>query len=403
MPVNAHSLFGPSKADAWANCHYSIAGTVAANLPDETPRESSASGTCTHTIAEKIGNGVQPESLLGTVEEVEGFKFKVDQDRLDRALFYTDFVNARPGMKFWEVTVDISGVIGVPDQSGTSDCVVVDLDTQTIEVHDLKDGFNPVSITTLQLVLYLLGAMKEFEYLCEFKHFKVFIHQPRHNLHDEHSYTRDELGMLQVRLFKAAQRNLEVMTLSPNKQLAAAVPGDVQCKWCRIKGSCPPRLAQHQSNITELPVKQRALHLTNEQLAQALKLRPTIEAFFKDVFAEAFERVKNGQEVPGWQLSRGRQGNRAWLVGMEETVADELYEVLEAETWTKSLVSPAEAEKALKRKKAPPELWAKISKDYITRSEAPLSLVPASAGAQAVSLGADVEFENVTANGQDLL
>jgi len=379
----------------WARCAASIALTKAAQLPDEPPSASSACGTFTHSIAESIGNGAAEESQVGRVEVVEGFTLTADQDRVDRALSYIDFVRARAGVKFFEVRVDISHVIGIEGESGTADCVICDTDSQTLEVHDYKDGYGFVDVNTYQLVLYLLGALKEFDYLGPFTRFRVWIHQPRLNRHDSREYTREELGDLQLKLYKAAQRSIEVESLSPNKQLAAATPGKIQCKWCRIRGTCPARA---QAFERSLPVPQRALTLTDEQLGAILAKRPEIEAFFKDVAAEALSRAKEGRTIPGWQISTGRAGNRAWAPAMETIIEETLYEVLEHRAYDKTLISPAEAEKRLRKANAP-ETWAQVE-EYITRAPASVTLVPAASG-KVVLVAQAVEFEDISAN--DLL
>lgn len=397
--AGTHSKYSPSKADMWGNCYAALTLIDRANLPPEKTNEHGASGTFTHSIAERLNKDVMldPQSFLGVVEEHYGFTFKCDQDRIDRALFFVDYIRDRSTasrMEFFEITIDHSHVVGIEGQTGTADCVVADLATHTLEVHDLKDGQGAVPITTLQLVVYMLAAMKEFSYLDTFLEFKVFIHQPRLNVHDEYSYTRDQLGDVALKLYKAARRSEEVATLSEAKIIAAATPGELQCKWCRVRGSCPARAAKVQQSIEHVRAFPRALSLTNEQLAEALSWRAKIEAWFDDAYGEATRRAIDGQEIPGWQLSEGRKGNRKWLLASEETVSDELFEHLGNDTYTKKLISPAEAEKALRRAKAPAETWAKLQ-DFIERSDASIVLVPAADGKPIVQVGA-VEFQDIS-------
>jgi hypothetical protein len=84
--------------------------------------------------------------------------------------------------------------------------------------------------------------------------------------------------------------------------------------------------------------------LTDEQLAEALKVRPVIEAWLNAVVTLVKQRLSTGDQFPGWKLVEGR-ANRAWID--EEDAAKELEWLVGDKAFVRKLITPAQAEKAL--------------------------------------------------------
>lgn len=389
-----HAKFAPSKAAVWANCTGAIALAEAANLPPDEASEHAASGTLTHTISHDIlDDGILSDDLCpGKTVTVEGFKFTIDEDRIDRAMVYCRAVLARGGVQFYEQNMK-----SLP-WPGTGDAVIARLDEHALEAHDLKDGNGIVyAKDNEQLICYLLLAWKDFGYLDDFKIFRGFIHQPKKGWTDWVEYTLEEMEAWLAKFTKAYQLGADLVGASAAKIKAALVPGG-HCEkgWCRMRGNCAARnkgMAELFPDMTAQPAG-----VSDVQLGELLSKRAAIEAYFNDLFAEALNRarVAGVATVPGWRLAEGRQGPRKWV---DDTAAgDALYEELMADAYERSVISPTTAEKKLKKLKKP-ELWASLQSN-ISRSEGQITLVPDLDLRPSITLDIP-EFQNVA--GSDLL
>lgn len=386
-----HSVFAPSKSSVWANCYGALALLAAANLPDEQTNIHAASGTLTHKCAERMFGGDMPK--IGEKHNIEGFDFVVDEDRIERAAHYVNAVRARGGMQFYEQKMS-----SLP-WPGTGDVVIIQLEEQALEAHDLKDGNGIVFANCEQLICYLLLAWKEFDLMCDFQTFRGYIHQPKKQWADQVTYTRAEMEAHLERLTRAYRRGADLIGETPNRINAALTPGE-HCEkgWCRMRGTCSARRREAVRDVELLPAT--ATELNDADLGALLAKRAGIEAFFNSLFAEAFNRAKAGAKIPGWKLSTGREGNRAWTKGEkdEEKIGELLYEAIEVDAYEKSLISPTTAQKKLKKHV---DTWQNLQQ-YIHRSPAQPTLVPEADGRLAISMDVP-EFENVFETGADLL
>lgn len=384
-------LLQPSKAPIWANCHGMVAATI--DLPPEPPSEHAASGTLTHKMGELLcrdeGAGC-PEWIysVGSVHTVEGFKFKIDADRIERAETYANRVLAVGGMQFYECRLSLAWT-GVPDQFGSSDAVIALIEQRQLESHDLKDGSRQVlAKDNDQLITYVISAWKEYSYLADFQTFKVAIHQPKINWYDEHTYTKAEIVEHEKRLARAGQRSVEVISLSAPKQAAALNPGPwCEKGWCRVRGSCPARTGKMVAELPDTSVLPTSL--TVQQMGDILKRRSDIEGWFSSLAGAALALAMNGTTVPGWKLVQGRAGNRKWKD--EEAVGELVYEAIQAEAYTRQLISPAAAEKKLKKHGS---TWA-VLQEYIEKPPGAPSLVQEADGRGALQLNVP-EFQDLT-------
>lgn len=391
-----HAKFAPSKASVWGTCTGAIALLEAANLPPEEPNEHAASGTLTHTISHDIlEDGILSDDLCpGKTVTVEGFKFTIDEERIERAMVYCRAVLARGGVQFYE-----QNMTSLP-WPGTGDAVIARLDEHALEAHDLKDGNGIVyAKDNEQLICYLLLAWKDFGYLDDFQIFRGFIHQPKKGWSDWVEYTRAEMEEWLVKLTKAYQLGSDLIGASANKIKAALVPGG-HCEkgWCRMRGNCAARnkgMAELFPDMTALPAG-----VSDVQLAELLSKRAAITAYFNDLFAEALNRarVAGVSTVPGYKLAQGKQGPRQWVD--ENAAGEALYEELTADAYERTVISPTTAEKKCKKLKLP-DLWASLQSN-IVRSEGQITLVPDTDPRVPVSLDVP-EFENATLTGSDLL
>ena len=391
--AGTHSRFGMSKAAVWSNCKGALALIEAAKLPPETPTIHAASGTCTHSLAERYAKGQDILQLIGTKETHDGHEIRVDMDRVSRAIEYVDAVKARGGEQLFENKLSTSPVVLVDEQFSTADAIVMHFDTLTLEVHDLKDGNGLVSaVDNEQLIGYLLAAMYAMEelFMVKFENFLGAIHQPKIDWYSEHTYTRAKLLEWQEKFRASARRGSDLIGESANRIDAALTPGD----WCE-KGWCPARSwckARERAVVAQFPdlTLPIAPMLTNEQLGQLLAKRKLIEDAFESWAMEAWVRASRGEHIPGQKMVQGRQGPRKWS-GDETAISDKLFEDLEHATWERTLISPTTAEKLLKKKH--PMTWESLQAN-IVREPGKMTLVPDIDNRTPLSLAA-AEFGSV--------
>ena len=107
--------------------------------------------------------------------------------------------------------------------------------------------------------------------------------------------------------------------------------------------------------------------LTDKELKVILDNAKLIKSWLDAVESHVFDKLNDGQDFDGYKLVEGRS-TRAWL--NEDTAAQVLLKSgLEPDTlYTKKLISPAQAEKVLKKDKT-------ILSELISKSEGKPTLV----------------------------
>ena len=134
-----------------------------------------------------------------------------------------------------------------------------------------------------------------------------------------------------------------------NAVAAAQIPdaprytGD-HCRWCAAKPVCP-----EQTGAVERAIKAQIAALPIDQIGQYLAKADMIEAWISDLRALALQVLESGAAVPGYKLV-AKRATRKWAD--EGAARAALLERLpESEVMESSLISPAQAEKKLKKLK----------------------------------------------------
>jgi hypothetical protein len=103
-------------------------------------------------------------------------------------------------------------------------------------------------------------------------------------------------------------------------------------------------------------------------MSELLQSADLLELWLKDIRALAHQVLDKGGKVPGYKLV-AKRATRQWVD--EKTAAEMLEEVLDTDAYKTELLSPAAAEKLLKKKgvELPKELVVSISSGNTMASE----------------------------------
>jgi hypothetical protein len=115
------------------------------------------------------------------------------------------------------------------------------------------------------------------------------------------------------------------------------------CRWCAAKPICP-----QMTGAVDRAIKQQIVNLDVDTLAQHLHTADLLEGWIKDLRALAFGLLEQGATVPGYKLVQ-KQARRQWVD--PTAAAPWLISQGVDEVFTQELISPAQAEKVLKKRK----------------------------------------------------
>jgi len=233
---------------------------------------------------------------------------------------------------------------------GTADVLIYSKDE--LVVFDLKGGYVDVEIQdNYQLILYAIGAVAHFEDAMDIPpidNIKLVIHQPRSGGAKVLDVPRSMLDAWSEFLKNAAHE-----ALLPNAPLRAS---DEACKWCPGLGRCPAAAERANELARNTDWPEVAESITEEQLVQLLHRGQFIRKFLDAAEDYAVGRLANGYQLPGFKLVASKK-HRKWK---DETKAGATLVTLMGNdaVWTKKLVTPAQAEKLVKKFKIPDKVAA---------------------------------------------
>lgn len=122
---------------------------------------------------------------------------------------------------------------------------------------------------------------------------------------------------------------------------APLAKGD-HCRWCAAKPICP-----QMTGAVDRALKQQLINLDVDALGQYLHNAELLEEWIKDLRALAFGMLEKGVAVPGYKLVN-KQARRQWV---DEDAAAKALIALDVDPFKQEIISPAVAEKLLKKSK----------------------------------------------------
>lgn len=384
-----HSTLGPSSWDRWIRCPASVRETEKALERfggREPARYEAAEGTVFHELVSYcLEWGLEPENFRGGYLDQEGFRIYYDDEMFESARIGLEFVRsieAQPGVElFIEKRVDISPYT-LPGQFGTSDVILVNRKQRWVIIFDWKYGKEPVyAFENYQLSGYALGAWttilsKLFGGDPQGIDVSLIIEQPRvPGAGGEWKTT-----MTRLLEFGRHAKRQAILTQSANPPYN---PGPKQCRWCLGRDSCGALAKWHLENlgldfdsldslIEDGDVPALPEELTPERRSYLLSVRPLINQWFDALHASAYHDAVTTGIVPGMKLVLGRRPSREFAENRLHIAAARLVALLgEGRAFTKKLISPAQAEKALGKRVFEREL-----KRFVVQGEPSPILVP---------------------------
>lgn len=303
-----HALLSASGAHKWLHCPPS------ARLEETLPESSSdyaEEGRLAHAIGElklrKHFTPMGPRKYSGELKALQAkphYTAEMDGHTAAYLEFVQSVVHSFPATPHvaLERRLDYSHV--APEGFGTGDCIVIG--SGILHVIDLKYGKGvPVSAEeNPQMMLYALGALKEYAMLYPVNEVRMSIVQPR--LGEPSTWAigvAELLGWAEHVARPAAQLAFEGK--------GEYCPGD-WCRFCRAKAKCRTRNDEYTATVTALEAfaEARPPLITNEELGAILRRAVPIAAWVKDLQEFALAAILNGEAVPGWKAIEGRSNRQ---------------------------------------------------------------------------------------------
>jgi hypothetical protein len=386
-----------------------------AKYPPKPSGPAAIDGTHDHFLLEtSINEYKDPTHYIGrTLKDHEG-EFTVDAERAERVQFAVNYIEERAielncDKIIAEQKVDPKSLLGRDDLKGTVDVTLVTPDI--VEIIDYKGGMNATDARE-QLEQYAVGVMSGMRDRGETipQNWVLTVIQPKLRFKGMSGIIHRE-----VTLSELAQigETIKQQAAATDADDAPLVPGEVQCKYCAHAGACSAKAASVMdktgfkfkdltASVTDQAADKEPTTMTDKQLVEILEAAPMLRQMIEGAEAEALRRLEAGNNIDGIKAVRGR-GSRGWAVANDDEMADKLkrFGLPKDVIWTTKLISVAQAEKAVWKKRDGTKVQLTdrqlktLKSEYTKTTEGKLTVVVASDPRPAVILTAPL-FSAVT-------
>ena len=326
----AHSkIVGGSTAKRVINCPGSVA---LCNAAPEKPSSSYAEeGTLLHnTIAEWLADGKKPIANDILTQDLIDDKYSVALELLNE-------VDPEFGMDY-AVEVEVGFGDFIPDVFGSCD-LLGRLDNRAI-VLDWKFGNGVIveAIENEQLMFYAAAAMRTEKAQWAFKdvqEVELIIIQP----------PMIKRWVTTVERIKAFEQQL-LSAVNAAAKIDAPLREGSHCKWCAAKPTCPL-----MTGAVDRALKVKIDAIDAPTINAYLENAEILEEWIKDLRALAFTMLESGRDLPSYKLV-AKRATRKWSDEVEAKKALLATGLTESDVMV-GFISPAQAEKKLKKLKQP--------------------------------------------------
>jgi hypothetical protein len=332
--VVQHSrVVGGSTAKRVISCPGSVA--LCAKMPPKPSSKYADEGTLLHNVMDLILTTDQtPESFAGM--EYEGIKLTQEliDEKVYPALRALDDIDPNKEMEYaTETRVGfgdfLPGVFGSTDVLGRIGRRAIILDWKFGSGIAVDADSNP------QLMFYAAAAMRTPEAQWVFDgvdEIECIIVQPP-------SVKRWVTTTKRIKQFEQELAMAVKISQMPDAPLNT---GD-HCRWCAAKPTCPK-----MTGLVDRSLHAQLDVLNVEQIAGYLKKADMLEQWIADVRGLAHQVLDAGKPVPGFKLV-AKRATRQWADDDQALVAMLNEGIPESELLTSKVISPAQAEKVLKK------------------------------------------------------
>jgi hypothetical protein len=281
----------------------------------------------------------QPEEFIGQTLGGVSVTAELIETKIRPALEALDLID--PGR---ELTYECEATVGfgdaLPGVFGSADLVGRMGDTAIVLDWKFGDGVDVAVKENPQAMFYAAAAMRTPKVAWAFKdakHIECVIVQPTAATPIKiWTTTPDRIRAFERQLFAAVKE-----ALGPDPSMQS---GD-HCRWCAAKPVCPLL-----TGAVDRARKTSLQSIDAARLGEMLEQAPLIEDYLAEVRALAQHMLEEGVPVPGFKLVQKR-AIRQWVNDDEAMTALTRLGLDSEELTETKMVSPAQAEKALKKRK----------------------------------------------------
>ena len=332
--MTLHSkIVGGSTAKRVINCPGSVA--LVEQMPPQVENDAMREGTMLHELVSECvdQSDAERDRLIAEADLTDSQEWKL---RKALELFDTHIDPDLTTEFDVETRVSLApGIFGTADVIGQrkdedGELVAIVLDWK------FGDGVMVEAEENEQLMFYGAGASHQESW--------VFGRRPK--------YVREvDLVIIQpphIRIWRTTttrlnyfRRDLLAAVEASQQPDAPIVTGD-HCRFCPAKPICPV-----MTGAVERATRQKIIEIKPERLGEMMKLAEFCEDWASDVKKLALQALEKNLPVPGYKLVP-KQARRSWV--NEKAAVEQLQALAPAVSFTE-MVSPAQAEKLLKKEK----------------------------------------------------
>lgn len=328
------SIVGGSTASRVINCPGSVA--LVAKMPPKPSSTYADEGTLLHDAIALIFAGKETQqSVIGMKYEGIELTQELFDEKLAPALAALEEIDPNNEMEFLVETKVSFGDL-IPGAFGSTDLMGRLGDRAIVLDWKFGSGVAVSAENNYQGMYYAAAAMRTLG--CDWvfrdaKEIEIIIVQPPAVKRWVTTFDR----------IKEFEREL-VLAVKKSADVDAPLNMGSHCRWCAAKPTCP-----QMTGAVDRVVKSQMQNIDAANLSRYLEQADLVEQWVSDVRALAFDLLEKDTPVPGYKLV-AKRGARQWVD--ENKVESELKSFIESDLmYTKKIISPAQAEKILKKAK----------------------------------------------------
>jgi hypothetical protein len=345
------NIVGGSTAKRVINCPGSVA--LVQKMPPKPSSEHADRGTMLHDAISAILED-QSVDVIGRTYEGQVLTQDLYDEKIMVALALLDEIDPDKRMEY-EVETRVGFGDLLPGVFGSTDLVGRIGDRAIVLDWKFGDGVVVDAVENDQLMFYAAACMRTEEVKWAFEgvtEIECVIIQPP--MIKRWVTTKERVKQFEQTLVQAVKQ-----AQSTDAKLAA---GD-HCRWCAAKPICPK-----MTGAVDRALQVQLKEIDVDMLGRYLKNADLLEDWIKDLRGLALQLLEKDLPVPGYKLV-AKRGTRQWV---DETKAVEALHELDIFPHKKpEIISPAQAEKELKKRKMalPDDLVVSVSSGTTLASE----------------------------------